>query len=236
MPAKIIPFNRKNVARRPLEVLNQTADSADVYIYDEISGWGITAASMVALFKSLDVKTINLHINSPGGSVFDGVTIYNMLMQHSAKIVVYVDGLAASIASLIAMAGDEIIMASNAMMMVHNPWTIVAGNSADLRKQADVMDQIQKTLVSTYVARTGQTAEAIQALLDGETWLTADEALAKGFATSVAEAKKIAACIPDPEEFGFTKTPKNFISAQEDENRPALDKRLAQLAKLETNK
>lgn len=234
---KVIPFrNRTQAPTKKFEVLNKTADSADLFIYDEIGYWGITASMMATVLQSLDnVKTINLHINSPGGSVFDGVAIYNMLVAHSADIHVHIDGLAASIASLIAMAGDEIHIADNAMVMIHNPWAIIAGSANELRKQASVMDQIQQTLVNTYAARTGQKAEDIQKWMDDETWMASADAKAKGFATHITEAKQIAAKW-EPACFGDCKnTPKNFVedAPAPTQTRSPLVARREQLARLE---
>jgi len=238
---KIVPFRASAhpPALKRLEVLNKTAKSADLYMYDEIGPWGITASALAPVLSSLaDREVINLHINSPGGSVFDGVAIYNMLLSHNADIHVFVDGLAASIASLIAMAGDQIHMAENAMMMVHNPWAIVAGNAKELRKQADVMDQIQQTLVTTYVSRTGQKTEDVQQLMDAETWLTAARAKELGFATHVDEAQKIAAKW-DPACFSaYHNTPKTFVESEPakepaKQNRSLLVARREQLARLE---
>lgn len=124
-----------------------------------------------------DVKTINLHINSPGGSVFEGIAIHNMLKMNKAKINVYVDGLAASIASVIAMSGDTIFMPENSMLMIHNPWTIAIGNSKELRKQADDLDRIAQMSVKTYLSKSNGKIdeETLVKLLDEETWLSAQE-------------------------------------------------------------
>jgi len=166
---------------------NKAATEATVYIYDEISLWGVSANQFVKDLNEITAKTINLRINSPGGNVFDGITIYNSLRDHSAKVKVQVDGLAASIASIIAMAGDEIRMAKNSFLMVHNAWSFTAGNAKDLRKLADTLDKIDGTLTQTYQDKTGMPTADIQQLMEDETWLNADEALAKGFADSVGD-------------------------------------------------
>ena len=121
-----------------------TEDSADLYFYDVIGdSWvGSDAATVVKEIKALKSKRLNVHISSPGGSVFDGIAIYNALTSHPSDVTVYVDGLAASIASIIALAGKKVVMAENAMFMIHNPWTWTAGNAEELRKQADTLDQI----------------------------------------------------------------------------------------------
>lgn len=167
-------------------------------VTDEYEDTDTSAAGFRDALKSLgDVKNINLHINSPGGSVFEGIAIYNMLKQNSAHINVYVDGLAASIASVIAMSGDAIFMPSNSMMMIHNPWTMAVGNANELRKQADNLDQITKASVQTYLAKAGDKLdkETLTQLMDNETWLTAQEAVDYGLADEVMEANKAAASI-----------------------------------------
>lgn len=166
---------------------NKSADEATIHVYDEISAWGISAKDFVAELGDISAKTINLRINSPGGNVFDGITIHNALREHSATVKVHVDGLAASIASIIAMAGDEIRMAKNSFMMIHNAWTFTAGNAEELRKLADTLDKIDTTLVKTYQDKTGGTQRDIRQMMADETWLNADEALAKGFCDVVGE-------------------------------------------------
>ncbi|MBT0437829.1 Clp protease ClpP, partial [Morganella morganii subsp. morganii] len=136
--------------------------SADIYIYDEIGGWGISAKQFSKELLALgDVSQINLHIHSPGGEVFDGIAIYNQLKGHDAKITVYIDGLAASMASVIAMVGDTVIMPENAMMMIHKPWGIAWGDADEMRDYADLLDKLENVLIPAYVAKTGKTAEEI---------------------------------------------------------------------------
>ena len=136
-----------------------------------------------------DVSQINIYINSYGGSVFEGTAIYNQLKRHPARKTVYVDGFACSIASVIAMAGDEVVMPRNALMMVHNMWMSVCGNAAELRKAADDLDKINEAGRAAYLQKAGDklTAEAITQLEDGETWLTAEECIRYGLADRYAE-------------------------------------------------
>jgi ATP-dependent Clp protease protease subunit len=170
-------------------------DVAEILIYDVIgedfwSGGGVTAKGFTEQLKALgDVKTINLKINSPGGDVFDGVAIYNNLVQHSAKVNVFIDGLAASIASVIAMAGDNITIAENGMMMIHNPWTLAMGDANDLRQSADVLDKIKATMLTTYSKRAGVTEAEASVIMDAETWYTGQEAVDAGFADDVQPVK-----------------------------------------------
>lgn len=162
-------------------------ESATVYIYDEIGFWGITAQEFIREVDTLQASSITLRVNSPGGDVFDGIAIYNALRNHPATVTTQVDGLAASIASIIAMAGDTITIAKNAFFMVHNAWAMTAGNAAEMRKMADTLDKIDSTLVKTYTDRTGQTQRNVRQMMGEETWLGADEAVALGFADKVAD-------------------------------------------------
>lgn len=168
--------------------------SAEISVYDEIGLFGITAKQFIADLRAIEASDIQLSINSPGGSVFDAIAMYNALRQHPANITVKVMGVAASAASIIAMAGDKIVMPENAFMMIHNPLNFAYGNADDLRDMADILDKIAASLVSTYVARTGNSEADIKSLLDAETWLNAEEAVAKGFADELEPALKIAAC------------------------------------------
>lgn len=188
--------------------------AADISIYDEIGYWGVTAKQFIGDLKALDATTIKLAINSPGGAVFDALAIYNALRQHPAAVEVTVMGVAASAASLVAMAGDRIVMPENAFMMIHNPLNFAYGNADDLREMADVLDKIGDSLVGIYVARTGLPDDEVRALLDAETWLNADEAVAKGFADELLPAFKAAA------SFDFDRLPDNVRASIEPEPAP----------------
>jgi len=185
----------------------------DTYYESDTSG-----ASFRDDLKQLgDVKTINLHINSPGGSVFEGISIFNQLKQNKATINVYVDGLAASIASVIAMSGDTIFMPENAMMMIHNPMTVIMGNANELRKQADDLDRIRETSVSTYLSKSnGKISEKdLKQLMDDETWLTAKEAVDYGLADEILEANQAVACVvPDNLKSMFQHLPSQIVHEQ----------------------
>lgn len=167
---------------------------ADVSIYDEIGMFGITAKDFADELNALGkVSHINLSINSPGGSVFDGLAIHNMLKRHKAMITVRVDGVAASIASVIAMAGDVILMPDNAFMMIHDPSGVVMGTSRDMRQLADALDKIKTGLVAAYASKSGLDRDEIEAIMTAETWLTAQEAVDMGFADSIEDPVRIAA-------------------------------------------
>ena len=185
---------------------------------DEYYETDTSAAGFRDALKDLgDVKTINLHINSPGGSVFEGIAIYNMLKQNKAHVNVYVDGLAASIASVIAMSGDAIFMPSNSMLMIHNPWTMAVGNASELRKQADDLDKITESSIQTYLNQAGDKLdeETLRQLMDDETWLTAKEAVDYGLATEVIEANKAAALISKNFAQRYRHVPEQLIQASQ---------------------
>lgn len=189
-------------------------DSADIYIYDPIGGdfWseGVTAKQFTKDLNALsNVKTINLHINSPGGSVFEALAIYNALKEHPANVITNIDGLAASAATFIALAGDTVVMAENAMFMIHNPWSMMAGDAEDLRKEADVLDKLRESMASIYMGRFSGTEEELIAALDAETWYSAEEAMNAGFIDVIKNESKAAASI-DPAIFavyGFKNAP-----------------------------
>jgi ATP-dependent Clp protease, protease subunit len=145
-----------------------------------------------------DVEQIRVMINSPGGDVFAGQAIHSMLTRHPAAVTVFVDGLAASIASIVAMAGDTVVMPRNAMMMVHNPWSVEVGDARAFRKMADTLDGVRDSMIAAYESKTGKPRAEILALLNAETWMTAEQAVEMGFADEVEEKKKVAASLVRP--------------------------------------
>jgi ATP-dependent Clp protease, protease subunit len=167
--------------------LASSDEAATLSIYDEIGFWGVQAKDFVSDLSKVQSKSLNVEINSPGGDVFAGLAIYNALKSSGKEINVKVMGVAASAASLIAMAGDKISMPKNTFMMIHNPWSFAMGNADELREQANVLDKIGTSLLQTYAARTGKSEDEIAPLLAKDTWLTADEALEMGFATEVVD-------------------------------------------------
>jgi len=188
----------------------------EIWLYDQVGeGFfgGMSAKTFVAEMQKLGkVDVINLHINSPGGSVFDGVAIYNSLKSHPARIEVDVDSIAASIASLIAMAGDEIRMAENAMMMIHDPMGVAIGAAEDMRKTADLLDQVKGVISSTYAKRTGKKEADVMSMMTEETWMTAAEAQDMGFADTITAEQRIAACAGF-DFSNFKRTPPRFSGA-----------------------
>lgn len=158
--------------------------TAEVYIYEEIGdfwGEGVAAKTFVKDLTALKVSVINLRINSPGGNVFDGFAIYNALVRHPARVIVDIDGLAASAASFVALAGNEIRMAQNASLMIHNPQGGVLGEASDMRKVANILDEIKNSIVGIYTARVKQEESQVRTWMDAESWFDATEAKHLGF-------------------------------------------------------
>ena len=174
--------------------------SGDLLLYGEISSvswWGdeVTPKEFKKDLDALgDIDILNIYVNSPGGDVFAAQAMVSMLKRHSAEKNVYVDGLMASAATFFIGVG-KVYMPSNAMMMYHNPSSIVWGNAIDMRKMADDLDKIRESMLSVYREKTGKTDEELIEILDAETWLTAEEAVEYGFADELEEAKKVAASI-----------------------------------------
>jgi ATP-dependent protease ClpP protease subunit len=170
------------------------ARGAEIVIYDEIGAFGIPAKAFLDELKALGaVAELTVRINSPGGSVFDGVAIYNALKRHEASITIWVDGIAASIASMIAMAGDDVAMPENAMLVLHDPSGLVAGTALDMRAMAEALDRMKAGMVAAYRDKSGRDDAEIEALMAAETWLSAHEAVDLGLADRVEEPVRMAA-------------------------------------------
>lgn len=189
---------------QPIEIRNKTATQAEIVLYGAIGqSWfedAISAKQFSDIIKDLPdtVKNITLRINSPGGDVFDGIAIYNRLKQHPAKVTCYVDGLAASIASIIALAADEVIMGEGALFMVHLPWTMAMGNRSDLENTINRLLDVEEQLISIYRNKTKMDRSEIRAMLEKETWMDADQAIEMGFVNSkTEESMPIAASLLD---------------------------------------
>ena len=168
---------------------NATSKEATVYLYDEIGWFGIEAEKFVKDLNNIKAEVIHLRVNSPGGAVFDGTTIYNAVKQHKSKIIAHVDGLAASIASVIIMGADEVQMAENAFIMIHEPWSMVMGNAEGLRQEADLLDKVRDTIAKTYMNKSGKDQDEINLMMNAETWLNAQEALEAKFIDTIYEEK-----------------------------------------------
>jgi len=151
-------------------------ETGEIFLYDAIgsSFWGmIDASTVLPDLAKMSGRRVTLRISSPGGSVDEGRAIFNALKRHQGGVDVVVDSSAYSIASYIAMAGDRVVMAKNAMMMVHNPWTMAMGSAEELRKTADVLDKYRDSILDAYTERTKKTRNAVKEILDAETWYTA---------------------------------------------------------------
>ena len=166
-------------------ITNADTDRAHVRIYDEIGMWGVDAESFARDIANITSAEIEVAINSPGGSVFEGLAIYNSLRTHPARVITRVDGLAASAASFIAQAGDERIMVESSQMMIHNAMTGVFGNAADFRDVADFLDKQSVNIANLYASRSEMPVERYIEMMAAETWLSAEEAVAEGLADSV---------------------------------------------------
>lgn len=181
-----------------IQLRNKANNAAEILIYEDIGDgfWtsGVTASGFLKDLKDLGpIDTLDIRINSNGGSVFDGIAIYNALKRHPATKNVYVDGIAASIASIIAMAGDSITMGEGTFLMIHNASGLSMGNASDMRAMADVLDGIDAQLVDIYANRTGMDAEVLAQMMADETWMNADDAIAGKFADHMGEPMRIAA-------------------------------------------
>jgi ATP-dependent Clp endopeptidase proteolytic subunit ClpP len=182
------------VKRSWYEFRGHATDTAEIAIYDEIGAFGIPAKAFLDELKALGpMAELTVRINSPGGSVFDGVAIYNALQRHDATITVWIDGIAASIASMIAMAGDEIVMPENAMLVLHDPSGLAMGTAADMRATADALDKMAAAMVAAYRDKSGAGDAEIEALMAAETWLSAEEAVELGLADRVEAPVRMAA-------------------------------------------
>jgi ATP-dependent protease ClpP protease subunit len=170
---------------------------AVITLYGDIGSWGITAASFVEELKAIDAPEIRLHVSSPGGEVFDGLACYNALRSHRAKVIVQVDSLAASIASVIAMAGDRIIMAPHSQMMLHMAAGVACGEASELREYADFLDRQSENIAGVYAERAGGTVKQWLKVMAQETWYFAAEAVEAGLADEVAKPQRMT---PEEEE------------------------------------
>lgn len=174
-------------------IQNKAGETADVYIFDEIGTYGITAQEFITDIKDLKDTPINLRINSLGGDVFDGMAMYNVIKRREAKTTVYIEGIAASIATIISLGADEVVMAENSLFMIHNAWGGTMGEAKDMRKTAETLEKITGELTDIYRKKTGLSYDALAEMMDEETWLNANEALEMGFIDTISDSIKVAA-------------------------------------------
>jgi len=168
---------------------NKATGPADIYIYDEIGGFGVSVGDFLAEVRGV-AGPLNLHLNSPGGDVFDGVAVYSALKRREEPTTVIVDGLAASIASVIALGADRVVMAPKSKMMIHDGWTAAAGNAGDFRKLVDLLDETSNTIASVYDDKAGGGVDFWRERMRAETWYNADEALAAGLIDEIEGQSK----------------------------------------------
>lgn len=171
----------------------QSDGTLEILVYEEIgenywTGSGVTAKSVKQqMDEAGPYNKIQIRINSPGGDAFEGMAIHNLIRAQGKPVEVCIDGIAASSASIIAMAGSTITMGHNAMMMIHNAWSACVGDANDMRKTAYTLDKVSASIAQTYVDRTGKSMDAVKALMDAETWMSADDCVKEGFATQIAK-------------------------------------------------
>lgn len=161
---------------------------AEIFLFDEIGSWGTSANDFVKQLRDIKASAIDVHINSPGGECYDGLAIFNALRSHKAEVTVYIDGLAASAASFVAMAGDRIVAERNASLMIHEAHAVGVGAAADMRKLADMLDRMSGTIADIYTERAGGTTAQWRARMATETWFSADEAKAAGLVDEITAA------------------------------------------------
>ena len=194
-------------------------NKVEVDIFDEIGGFGVTAESFREDIKYLleehnYANELHINLNSPGGSVFDGIAIHNFISNLNMKTVVKIDALAASIATVIALGADEVHMNQNAFFMIHNPWTVVMGEADEMRKQAEVMDKIKDVIVGIYLRKTRISRAELSDLMDNETWLTAEEAKRMNFIDVISGGMAVAACVSTDFINNFNNIPKSLKMAE----------------------
>jgi len=187
-------------------------EAAELSVFDEIGGMGVSVQIFKEQFDAVrNAKEIRLFLNSPGGSVTEGMAFYNLLAGVRDRLTVEVIGVAASMASVVALAGHELVMDEGTYLMIHNPWTVTWGDSDQLRKDADTLDKMRGELIAIYSAHSNKTDKEIGEIMDAETWLTASEAKDAGFATEVRESIK-AAALYDVSRIGFKHAPQTALA------------------------
>lgn len=195
MNKKLNSLKKKKPIEARVIVDNETEERISLLLYGDVNsyswGYDISLDVVVNALAGKSADVIDVYINSYGGDMFEAIAIKNYLIRRPEKIVTHIDGIAASAGSIIAMAGEEIIMPKDSEMMIHNPWTIGYGNAEDFRKLANELDTANVTVQETYMNHFTGTREALIELLEAETWLTAEEALSYGLATSTVETEVI---------------------------------------------
>ena len=230
---RLMQMLKANADKPKLFRIENLAGESTIYLYDVIdSFFGINAQEFVSELSAIKSPTINLRINSPGGDVFDARAMATAINNHPSDIIAHIDGLAASAATYVALAANEVRMSEGGFFMIHKAWTLAFGNSADMRAMAGLLDKIDATIVNDYAKKTGKSADDIIAWMAAETWFTAQEALDNGFVDSITAGVKaqnnwdLAAYINAPK--ALTEPP----PAAEDDQRNVLERRLRLLSKI----
>ena len=184
------------------QIKNKAEGVLDISIHDEIGMWGVSASDFIGELRGQDpAKVINLSVHSPGGSVLDGLAMYNALSLYPAKIYGHVEGIAASAASFVLMAADTISMPEDAFIMIHNANGGVMGDADDMREMADIVDKLQASIVNIYQKRTGLDSDVIETMMKAETWMNASDALDQGFIDTIVDAIDVAAKIGEFDKY-----------------------------------
>ena len=200
-------------------------DSAEISIFGDIgaSWWGesVTLADFKKDFDAIkDKNSIKILLNSPGGDVFDGMAIYHLISGVRQKVTVEVLGLAASIASIIALAGKDLVIGEGSFYMIHKPWAFAMGDAEDIRKTADLLDKIEEQMAAIYLQHTAMTEEELSAALEAETWYTADEAVEAGFASDTVDYGQLAASY-DISKYKYAHVPTEMVENEKPSEAPA---------------
>ncbi len=182
---RLLNLLKANAQAAPLRAETH-GDAAHIYLYDVIDAWfGVSAQMMVDALKSASGKTVHLHINSPGGDVFESVAMATAIAAHDGDVIAHIDGVAASAATRVALAAKEVRIAESGLMMIHNSWTIAWGNSEEIRKTADLLDKVDTGIVADYTRKTGASEQQVRDWMAAETWFTAQEALDNKFVDAI---------------------------------------------------
>ncbi|MEW6462943.1 MAG: head maturation protease, ClpP-related [Pseudomonadota bacterium] len=186
-------LDRWNPSIQAAAVDDNSISIFDVIGQDYWTGEGVTAKRIAGALRAIGEDDVVVNVNSPGGDMFEGLAIYNLLREHQGHVTVKILGVAASAASIIAMAGDEVQIARAGFLMIHNAWTYAAGNRHDFRAYADYLEPFDAAMADVYVARSGQDAKAIERMMDGETWIGGSKAIDQGFADTLLASDEVAA-------------------------------------------
>lgn len=189
MKNKLIQLlNDNSRSKKDFRIENMDGDEATVYIYDAIGDWyGIAAEDFVRDFNAITASTIHIRINSPGGDVFEARAIQTAIRQHKSHTIAHIDGLAASAATGIAEAANEVEISPGSFFMIHNSWTLAIGNSIELRDTAEMLDKVDASILADYEKKTGKSADEIKEWMNAETWFDATEAVEHGFCDRLAD-------------------------------------------------